>query len=102
MKKKPTAKTIVFGGLNKIYTVSRDIAKQWGVETVPLNTLKEIIDKGKLEIDGELTEFKEAYNTTLGLVYSTCEDQAKKFGSKNVSVKYIKVVIEFTKEKTGL
>ena len=48
MRKKQTPKAIVFGGLNKIYYNSRDIAKEWGSKSLPLSTFKELIEKSKL------------------------------------------------------
>ena len=41
-------KKMAFVGLNKIYKNSRDIAKAWQNDYVPLNTLKEVCERFKL------------------------------------------------------
>ena len=103
MTNKNIIRKVVFKNLNKIYTTSRDIAKGWDLNTIPLTTFKTIIDKSRLQTEeSSLKEFNTAFNKTLYLIYKTCADKSKEMKSENISIKFIKVVIEHTKTNMGL
>jgi hypothetical protein len=84
-------KRIVFKNLNGISKASKEIAKEWGVMTIPLSTLKVIIDKSKPSKtnDKALDEFIIQYNKTLDSLYKGCCDIAAKMNSKNIPLSQI-------------
>lgn len=90
---------MVFNNLNTIYATSKSIASEWGQKAIPLNTLREIIDKSQLKPteNPRFNEFVIAFNKTLDKAYITCEDKAKDMKSDSVSVAYIKIVVEHVK-----
>lgn len=102
MKRKKTPEAMVFGALNKIYYTSRDIAKDWGLKHIALNTFKELIERSKHRDFTDMREHKETYNKLLDILYTTCADKSKELDSKNVSVKFIKGCIEHIKNNMGL
>ena len=60
MNQQRKIKSMVYGGLNKIYYNSRDISKEWGLSHIPILTFKEIIGKSKLKVEGlEVEKFIE-------------------------------------------
>lgn len=97
-KKDKTPKQLVFSGLNKIYTTSRDLAKEWEQSTIPLLTLESLVDKSKLPVEGDAIEFREWYNNLLDTLFTTCKDKAVEMNTTNVSTKYLKICIEHIKK----
>lgn len=94
---------MVYGGLNKIYYNSRDISKEWGLPHIPILTFREIIDKSKLKAeDSGVEKFIEQYNKTLDIMFTTCTDQAKKLGTENISLKFIKMCVQHVKDNMHL
>lgn len=79
-------KKMVVKNLNGISKTAKEIAKEWDAMTIPLTTLKVIIDKSKPSKtnDNKLDEFIIAYNNTLDSLYKGCCDIAKKMNSKNI------------------
>lgn len=103
MTNKNKIRKIVFGNLDKIYTTSRDIAKEWGLDAIPLTTFKVIIDKSRPKTEeSALKEFNIVYNKTLDLIYKTGKDKTKEMKSENISIKYIKVLIDHVKANMGI
>ena len=79
-------KRMVSKNLNSISKTAKDIAKEWDAMTIPLSTLKVIIDKSKpaKSKNSALDEFIINYNNTLDSLYKGCCDIAKKMNSKNI------------------
>lgn len=93
-------------GLDDIYKASAKIAKAWGMQSVPLTTLTEVIERGKVDLkstpdQAAKTLFK-AYNTTLDTILKTCRQKAKQMRSENVSCEYIKLCVNHVKENMGI
>jgi hypothetical protein len=78
-------KKMVINNLNGISKTSKEIAKEWDILTIPLTTLKVIINKSKpTKTNSSLDEFITQYNKTLDSLYKGCCDIAAKMNSKNI------------------
>ena len=92
---------IVHGHLNKITNTCKSIANEWGMEAIPLTTLRTVIDKSKIESNEDNTKihtFIKRYNYTLDVLFTTCENVAKRMGSKNVPIEYLRQCITLIKK----
>ena len=79
-------KRMVVKNINGISKTAKSIAKEWDAMTIPLSTLKVIIDKSKPSKtnDSSLDEFIFQYNKTLDSLYKVCCDISAKMNSKNI------------------
>lgn len=105
MRKKKTIQAMVHGGLNNILRTSRDIGKEWGLKHIPLITFREIVDKGKLNMQNEtidIMKFQKEYNNTLDAIFTTCKNQSDKLKTDNVSVTFIKICVDHVKANMGI
>ena len=97
-------KKMAFVGLNKIYKNSRDIAKAWQNDYVPLNTLKEVCESCKLtlpegvEYGKEVLDMQTDFNNMVDSIYKACDEKAKEYESSVVNLKFLKMVIELVKK----
>lgn len=98
-KNQRNTQKMVFKNLNTIYATSKSISLEWGQKAIPLNTLREIINKSQLKPteNPRFNEFALQFNKTLDKAYTTCESKAKEMDSNSVSVAYIKIVVEHVK-----
>jgi septation ring formation regulator EzrA len=94
-KKKKIIK-MVSPHLKKIYTTAKSIANDWDKKTIPLTTLRIIIDKSKLKPSGvkENDVFIVQFNNTIESLHTSLTDIAKKMDSKSIPVSKIKEGIE--------
>ena len=86
-------KAIIFYQLDKIYDVCKSIAEEWGIKTIPLATLKEVIKRAKPSIDtgNEFTDkLNVAYNDTLDSLYNASIKITRRMDSKSVSLSEVK------------
>lgn len=91
---------IVFKNLDKIYSVSKEIADRWDKNTIPLKTLKEIINRSKVSANTGnkiVDDHNEKYNKCLTTLYLSCVKTAKRMDSKSVPLSIIKEGIEIIK-----
>lgn len=91
---------IVFKNLDKIYSVSKEIAGRWDKNTIPLKTLKEIINRSKVSTNTGnkiIDNHNEKYNKCLTSLYLSCVKIAEKMESKSISLSVIKEGIEIIK-----
>lgn len=95
-------KSRVHKGLSDILKASKQIAKSWGLQSIPLVTLKEIIEKGKIDENSsenkEVKKFYSSYNKMLTVIYQTCEKKAIQMKSDHVAIAYIRICINHTKK----
>lgn len=78
-----------------ILKAAKAIAKSWGSQTIPLNTLEHLIDLqrkglGRANLPDQL---KEDYTRVYTTLYKTCEAKMKEMNAKGVSVKYLESCI---------
>lgn len=79
-------KRMVNKDMNRISRTAKEIAKMWDVKTIPLATLKVMIDKSKPKetTDPLFDEFIIQFNKSLDSLYIACCAIAKKMNSKNI------------------
>ena len=80
---------IVNVNLNVIYNSSLKIAKAWDRNTIPLTTLKEIIEKSKPSTTTSIeavNEFNAKYSKTLDSLYDVMSSHSSKMGSENIAL----------------
>ena len=93
-------KAIIFYQLDKIYDVCKSIAEEWGVKTIPLATLKEVIRRAKPSTDtgNEFTDkLNVAYNKTLDSLYHASTKIARRMNSKSVPLSEVKKGLDIIK-----
>lgn len=82
--KKKTRK-LVYKNLDQIYKASKKIASDWDSKTIPLETLRVILDKARPNINAgvkELDLFNINYCNLLETFYKTCVGISKKCNLK--------------------
>jgi hypothetical protein len=92
---------LVYKNLDQIYKTSKTIAADWDSKTIPLDTLKVILDKSRPNINTgvkELDLFNIKYCNMLETLYKTCTGIAKKMQSKSIPISLIKNGIELMKK----
>ena len=83
---------IVNKNLEGIYNNASSIAKGWDRNTIPLTTLKEILDKSKPSIKTDnktVNEFNLKYSKTLDLLYSVLSNISANMNSKDIALSEI-------------
>jgi len=91
---------MVFKNLDNIFKSSKVIAKDWGTTTIPLSTLKIIIDKSKPsdKTGNEIVDsFNKQFCKTLDSLYTGCKEVSKKMNSKNISLSSLEFGINVIK-----
>lgn len=91
---------LVNNNLDLIYNSSKKIAQDWDKNTIPLTTLKVIIEKAKPKVsdDKEINEFRKQYNITLDTLFSELSEIAAKMESKSIRIDTIKFAITMIKD----
>ena len=83
--------------MNRIQLTAAKIAKEFDMNSVPVTTLKTITDKEILKPVSDMTSDNISYinhvNKVVKLIFQEGEAHAKKNGSKNVPVAYIKEMV---------
>ena len=100
MKHGKEEKKTVFKNLDRIYKTSRDIAKKWNSTTIPLTSLRYIINESKPSINTghkQLDIFMIRYNNMLDSLYNGCESIAKKMDSKSIPLTDLKKGLDIIK-----
>lgn len=96
---------IVSKNLNSIYSASKEIAKMWDKQTIPLTTLGEIINRAKPSVNTgnkDIDLFNINYCATLDLLKKELASIAKKMDSKSIPIETLKtglntIKVNFTK-----
>jgi hypothetical protein len=99
-KLRKKTRKLVYKNLDSIYKASKGIASNWGTKTIPLETLKIIIDKSKPSINTSIKEldlFNINYCNMLDTLYKTCAEISRKMNSKNIPISEIKNGINIMK-----
>jgi len=89
-----------FANLDGIYKAAQNTCKSWGVEDLPLITLKQTVAKAKLKTNTEVAavnEYNVVYNKVLDSMVETLEQGAKANKLTAVPLPRLKGVIDIIK-----
>jgi len=87
--------------LTRIYSILAKTAKMWGKTDLPINTVKQTIEKAKIKPqlthvskeDTEISKYANGWNKMLNSIYNTIEEQAKEMKTKDVPLSFLNYVI---------
>jgi hypothetical protein len=99
-KLRKKTRKLVYKNLDSIYKASKSIASNWDAKTIPLETLKIIVDKSMLSVNTgikELDLFNINYCNMLDTFYKTCAKISRKMNSKSIPISEIKNGINIMK-----
>ena len=91
---------------NLLYSILYQTAKMWNKVSLPIQEVKDIIEKAKIEpektgetkIDNVVTEQAKAWNDLLTTLFKTAKDKAVKMKEKEISISYLHMLITTAKE----
>lgn len=98
---------LFFKNLDALYNTCEGIANQWDKKTIPLNLLKELIDKAKFNspvpydntrIEKAITDIEKADHKVYDSLYKACKKVAKQMNSSEVSLTVLKQYIDIVKK----
>ena len=98
----------IFNNIKSLKKTVNTIAKKWDKKTIPLTTLKLLIDKIKVSSydrqDKELANLFESYNNVIESLYDACDKTSKSMNSNEIPVEYFNNCIHVIHENfnTGL
>ena len=95
-----TAK-LISNNLDAIYNAARNIAKDWDKNTIPVDTLRVILDKSKPSVNTgikELDLFNMRYGKTLDTLFEELKKISRKMDSKSVPLTQLKNGINIIKK----
>ena len=87
--------------LDKIYQTSCNVSKSFGLSTISLKVLRDVINLGKItksDTNKDLHDFIEKHNEMLDILYTTCEDYTKQVKSDHLSKEFLKTCINKLKD----
>ena len=84
--------------LDKIYTNTQQVSESFGRQAIAISTLKMILNKNKLPLNGELKEFNKKWNKLIGTLYSACNKIAESRADKDVPLNVLKLYINMIKD----
>ena len=90
----------IFKNLDKIYLSAKEIAEEYDSRSIPLTTLKEIINRSKPDQNTGVAwvdDHNGKYNKTLDSLYVACKKNADRMHSKKASLRSIKEGIRIIK-----
>jgi len=80
---------IVIDNYNGIYKASKKIAKEWDKQTIPLTTLRIMLDKIIVKDIDIPKDIKDKFNNLTDGIYTICKDRADQMNTKDISVSLI-------------
>jgi len=84
----------LFTQLQGYVKAAKNIAKNWGIDYLPLSTLIELTEKLKMESEDELLEaFIQKHNKLIESLIAQYKAIGKKLNTKNISIKIIEMQI---------
>ena len=91
---------------DNVYANLYQTAKMWNKVSLPIQEVKDIIEKCKVEpektgetkIDNVVTEQAKAWNELLTELFKTAKDKAVKMKEKEISISYLHMLIATAKE----
>ena len=98
-------KKLIIKHLDKIYTGSVKLSKSFGLDSISLALLKQVISLNKMTADNtnkEIHDFIDNYNKMLDELYRSCVAVTKKVKSNHVSKLVLKQFIDTLKENLDL
>ena len=102
MKLETKIQKLFFKMLDTFYDSIQKICKQWDKQCIPLNLLKELIEKLKFKNPEKenkaLANFEIDNHKLMDSIYNACEKSAKNVGSQEVPLIILKKCIEIVKK----
>ena len=102
MKLENKIRRLYFKNLNALYNTAKSIAKKWNKKSIPLNLLKELIEKAKFrnldKTDKILCDFEQKNHKVMNSLYEACEAAAKSMNSKEFPLTVLKHGIDIIKK----
>ena len=102
MKLETKIQKLFFKMLDTLYDSAQKICKQWDKQAIPLNLLKELIERSKFKNTEKenkvLEKFKIDNYRVMDSMYKACEKSAKYIGLQEVPLIILKKCIEIVKK----